>query len=96
LYIDAGAGGLENEQVEDKIVYKKSAFKHGFSKEDVQHAFENYLFDGEIENEEGGLLLVGLDREGLPLEILYDILDNETINVFHVRRCRPAWRGLRN
>jgi hypothetical protein len=82
--------------MDDNIVFKQSAFKHGYTKEDVYHAFENYLFDGYVKNEEGGLLLVGLDKNGNPLEILYDLLDDGSVNVFHVMRCRPKWRDLRN
>jgi hypothetical protein len=39
-------------------------------------------------------LLIGFDRKGNPLEILYNIIDNDTINVFHALRCRNIYYHL--
>jgi len=39
-------------------------------------------------------LLIGLDRRFNPLEILYNEIDEDNVNVFHAMRCRKAWRNL--
>jgi hypothetical protein len=40
--------------------------------------------------------LVGLDRNGNPLEVLYNVLEGNAVNVFHAMKCRKTWRSLRN
>jgi hypothetical protein len=35
-----------------------------------------------------------LDRQLNPLEILYNEIDEYTVNVFHAMKCRKAWRNL--
>jgi hypothetical protein len=39
-------------------------------------------------------LLIGFDRKGDPLEILYNVIDDKTINVFHAMRCRNIYYHL--
>jgi hypothetical protein len=39
-------------------------------------------------------LLIGFDRKGSPLEILYNIIDEDTINVFHAMKCRKNFLPL--
>jgi hypothetical protein len=63
---------------------------------DICSAFDQIVFDGTIAGEEHKHLLVGLDRNGNPLEILYNVLEGNAVNVFHAMKCRKAWRSLRN
>ena len=35
--------------------------------------------------------IIGFDTKGNLLEILYNIIDSESINVFHVMRCRNSF-----
>jgi hypothetical protein len=44
-----------------------------------------------MHGEEHKNLLIGFDRNGNPLEILYNILEGDTINVFHAMQCRKAY-----
>jgi hypothetical protein len=39
-------------------------------------------------------LLIGFDLKGNPLEIMYNIIDNETISVFHAMPCRSIFYHL--
>ncbi|MCL2187115.1 MAG: hypothetical protein FWB86_14890 [Treponema sp.] len=73
-----------------------SAFKHGVTEEDIRFAFDNKLFDHPIAHEEGKNLLIGLDKRLNPLEIMYNEIDDNTVNVFHAMKCRKAWRDLAN
>ena len=60
-----------------------SAFKHGVIEEDIRFAFDNRLFDHPIAHHEDKNLLIGLDRQLNPLEIIP-----------HAMKCRKAWRNL--
>jgi hypothetical protein len=71
-----------------------SAFKHGVSKDDICFAFDNKLFDHPVARQENKNLLIGLDKQLNPIEILYNEIDNYTVNVFHAMKCRKAWRNL--
>jgi hypothetical protein len=73
------------------IVCKPSAFKHGILEADIRKAIELRIFDQAMPNEENKNLLIGLDCNGNPLEIMYNTLDNNVINVFHAMRCRKAY-----
>ena len=42
----------------------------------------------------GKYLLIGDDRNGNLLEILYNIIDEDTINIFHAMRCRSIFFPL--
>ena len=59
-------------------------------------AFENKLFEHPIAHAENKNLLIGLDTRLNPLEILYNEVDDHTVNVFHAMKCRKAWRDLAN
>ncbi|MDR0443511.1 MAG: hypothetical protein LBH44_08910 [Treponema sp.] len=71
-----------------------SAFKHGITEADIQFAFDHKLFDYPIARQEGKNLLIGMDRHLNPVEILYNEIDDNTVNVFHAMKCRKAWRNL--
>ena len=71
-----------------------SAFKHGITEEDIRFAFDNKLFDHPVAHQAEKNLLIGLDKHLNPLEILYNEIDDHTVNVFHAMKCRKAWRDL--
>jgi len=73
-----------------------SAFKHGITEADIRFAFDNILFDHPVVQQEEKNLLIGLDKQLNPIEILYNEINNDTVNVFHAMRCRKAWRNIAN
>jgi hypothetical protein len=73
-----------------------SAFKHGITEADIRFAFDNILFDHPVAGHEEKNLLIGLDRQLNPIEILYNEVNNDTVNVFHAMKCRKAWRSIAN
>ena len=73
-----------------------SAFKHGVTEADIRFVFNNRLFEHPLARQEGKNVLIGLDRRLNPLEILYNEIDDHTVNVFHAMKCRKAWRNLAN
>jgi hypothetical protein len=82
--------------MDEDIIFKPTAFKHGIAEADIRHAFDRRLFDHVMPDEEDKNLLIGLDRNGNPLEILYNVLDGNAVNVFHAMRCRKTYRALVN
>ena len=78
------------------IEFNPSAFKHGITVEDIRFAFDNKLFDHPVAGQEEKNLLIGFDRRLNPLEIMYNEIDEHTVNVFHAMKCRKIWRKLAN
>jgi len=76
--------------------FNESAFKHDISETDIRMAFSRSLFDGLIEGYDNKFLLTGFDTRGNILEIMYNLVDENTAYVFHAMRCRKAYRILRN
>ena len=81
-------------KVEEVFDFKKSAFKHAIVEADIRNAFERRLYDYAMIGEEHKNLLLGLARDGSLLEIIYNVLDGDVINVFHAMKCRKAYRTL--
>ena len=77
-------------------VFHESAFKHDITEIDIRTAFARPLFDGLIENFENKFLLTGFDTRGNVLEIMYNLIDELTVYVFHAMPCRKMYRTLRN
>jgi hypothetical protein len=39
-------------------------------------------------------LLMGFDRNANPIEVLYNVIDEDTIKVFHAMKCRNVYVPL--
>jgi hypothetical protein len=79
------------------IRFCQSAFKHGISEADIRWAIDTVKYDGCLEDDEDiedKRLLIGFDRNANPLEIYYNILDNDTVRVFHAMKCRNIHKHL--
>jgi hypothetical protein len=76
--------------------FNESAFKHNIAEADIRMAFARPLFDGLLEGYGNKFLLTGFDTRGNILEIMYNLVDEQTAHVFHADRCRKAYRMLRN
>jgi hypothetical protein len=80
----------------EKFIFKDTAFKHTIFKLDILNAFEQRLFDHALPEDEEKYLLIGPDRNGNLLEIMYNVFDDDTINVFHAMKCRKTYEKLLN
>jgi hypothetical protein len=80
------------------IEFNPAAFKHSVTEADIRRAFDTAVYDGWFNKGEGQdkdrYLLIGFDRNGNPLEILYNIVDDKTVNVFHAMKCRNIYYHL--
>jgi hypothetical protein len=75
------------------IEFNEAAFRHGVTREDVRWAIAHRLYDGHMEDEAytNKYLVIGFDTKGTLLEIMYNIIDEDSINVFHAMPCREKF-----
>ena len=79
------------------IQFCQSAFKHGIREADIRWAIDTVKYDGWLEDDEdteNKRLLIGFDRNAIPIEIYYNILDRDTVRVFHAMKCRSIHKHL--
>jgi len=76
------------------IEFNPSAFKHGINEAAIRYAVINVVYDDIWDNVEDKHLLLGFDNNGNPLEIMYNIIDDNSINVFHAMKCRSIYYHL--
>ena len=72
----------------DKIVIIESAFRHGYTQDDIEKAIETNIYEGLLLGEDDIFALVGFDTRGNPMEVFYNLIDDNTIKVFHAIELR--------
>jgi uncharacterized DUF497 family protein len=75
------------------VRYSESAFKH-VTKEDIKHALLSAIYDDVLDEDREKHLLIGFDMNLNLLEILYNVIDNEKIRVFHAMKCTEKYLKL--
>jgi hypothetical protein len=70
------------------LIFNPAAFKHGVTEKDIEAAMATSLFDELIEGYDNKYLLIGFDMIGNLIEVMYNLVDENTANVFHAMRCR--------
>jgi hypothetical protein len=70
------------------LVFNTAAFKHGVTEMDVHWAMATALFDELMEGFDDKYLLIGFDRSGNLLEVMYNLVGENIANIFHAMRCR--------
>jgi hypothetical protein len=74
--------------MELKFIFRESAFQHGVTEADIRHAFKTCCYVGQYQNRTNVLLLLGFDLNANPVEILYNELVDNSVNVFHAMPCQ--------
>jgi len=69
--------------MKDNIIIVQSAFKHGCSQDDIERAIETKVYEGLLKGEDDIYAIIGFNTVGNPIEIFYNLIDDETIKVFH-------------
>ena len=72
----------------DKILYTQSAFKHGYTQNDIERAIETKIYEDTLKGEDDIYVIIGFDGVANPIEVFYNIIDDETIKVFHAMELR--------
>jgi len=76
------------------LEFNPSAFKHGVTETAIRRAIANVIYDDIWDNDEDKHLLIGFDNSGNLLEIMYNVIDDHNINVFHAMKCRSIYYHL--
>jgi len=71
--------------------FRESALKHGVTEADIRHAFETCRYIGRHGSRENVYLLLGFDMKANPVEILYNEIGENIVNVFHAMPCRSRF-----
>jgi len=73
-----------------------SAFKHGVTEANIRHAVLNWKYDDIFEDDPDKFLLIGFDSNANLLEIMYNVIDERHLKVFHAMKCRDKFLPLLN
>jgi len=82
------------QNMDDGIVFNDAAFKHDITEENIRHVLNYPEYEGPLDDDENKYIVIGFDRSSNLLEILYNRIDDETINVFHAMKCRNIFLHL--
>ena len=79
-----------------RIEFNQAAFTHNITEDDIRFAFDTARYDGSIDEDESDnkYLVIGFDRNANPIEVMYNLIDEDTINVFHAMKCRNGFLHL--
>jgi len=58
---------------------------------DIRNAFSTVLFDGADNSDDSKFLTIGFDINRNLIEVIYSIMDDSTIFVFHAMKCRKEY-----
>ena len=76
------------------VKFNKSAFKHGVTEADILRAFETYIYEDPVDGADNKYLLLGFNIHGNLIEVIYNRINEEAVNVFHAMPCRRAFYSL--
>jgi hypothetical protein len=71
--------------------FNEAAFRHGISRDDIAHAVKTKIYDAPLGGFPDKYIVIGFDLKGNPLEIMYNPIDDDTINVFHAMKARRTF-----
>jgi len=75
-----------------EIVCTPSAFKHGVSEADIRWAVRTLICDVLIDEYENKYAIIGFDTKGNVIEVMYNLINDQLIKVFHAMKCRESFR----
>jgi hypothetical protein len=76
------------------VKFTPSAFKHGITRSDIYYALNNAEYDDVLDDDTEKHLVLGFDGKTNLLELLYNVIDGQTVRVFHAMKCRHSFRAL--
>jgi hypothetical protein len=78
------------------IEFNQAAFKHGITEDNIRYAMWHPLHEQLLESYINKWLIVGYDTVGNLIEVAYNIIDEDTVNVFHAMPCRKKFASQIN
>ena len=76
------------------IKFNWAAFKHKVTEADIMRAFETFVYEDPIDGADNKYLLIGFNLQGNMIEVMYNKIDEDAINVFHAMPCRKSFREM--
>ncbi|MCL2600031.1 MAG: hypothetical protein FWD88_02475 [Treponema sp.] len=73
------------------IEFNESAFRHDIGIDDIRYALKTRVYDAALLDFPEKHAVIGFDRAGNALEILYNEIDDKTIGVFHAMKARKSF-----
>nr|AGS54104.1 hypothetical protein [uncultured bacterium contig00021] len=73
------------------IEFNEAAFKHGVTEAGIRYAMWHPLYEELLEKYVNKWLIIGYDTNGNLIEVAYNIINDETVNVFHAMPCRKKF-----
>jgi len=70
------------------LVFNPAAFKHDFTEVDIESAMSTALIDELMEGFDNKYLLIGFDMNGNLIEVMYNLVNEDIVNIFHAMKCR--------
>ncbi|GHU34019.1 hypothetical protein AGMMS50256_27080 [Betaproteobacteria bacterium] len=81
--------------MDDGIEFNEAAFRHDVSEEDIRWAAMHSLYEDLLEGCSNKYLVLGYDdTKRRLLEIMYNRIDDDTVNVFHAMKCTKKYLPL--
>ena len=80
--------------MEPEFIFRDTSFKHSLEETDIRHAFRTCRYMGQYGDRENVYLLLGFDVKANPVEILYNEIGENIVNVFHAMPCRSRFLRL--
>ena len=72
------------------VEFNEAAFRHNIKKDDILNALKTKIYAASIEAYPEKYLVIGFDRSGNPLELLYNPVDDNIIYIFHAMKLRDS------
>ena len=77
-----------------EIRFNKAAFRHKVTQADILRAFETFIYEDPIDDADNKYLLLGFNIHGNLIEVMYNRINEDAVNVFHAMPCRRAFRDM--
>jgi hypothetical protein len=74
-----------------EIIFRESAFGHGVTEADIRWAFNTVESDELIQGFDNKYRLLGFNTKGNRIEVLYNLINDHRVNVFHAFPCSDAF-----
>ncbi|MCL2832767.1 MAG: hypothetical protein FWD78_06325 [Treponema sp.] len=78
------------------IEINEAAYKHGITEADIRYVMMHPLHEQLLESYTNKWLIIGYDTAGNIIEIAYNIINDDTVNVFHAMPCRKKFLAQMN
>jgi hypothetical protein len=80
--------------MDDGIEFNEAAFRHGIREADIRWAVTHPLYEDLLESFMNKYLVIGYDNKRRLLEIMYNRIDDDTVNIFHAMKCTKKYLPL--